>query len=78
MERRRKDYPTTKVRVQVRLTKQEILAIFSAINTAGLHTQGSYAPGADPLESHLVAAIERLESASGLHCAEADEWQTFF
>lgn len=77
MEGHRKDYVTGKTRVQVPLTKKEIQAIFSAINTAGRSTAGHYAPGSDPLEEHLLAAIDRLESSSGLSCAETDEWQVF-
>ena len=77
MERRQKDYVTEKTRVQVRLTRKEIQAIFSAINTAGRSTAGRYPAGSDSLEEHLLAAIDRLESSSGLSCAEADEWQVF-
>lgn len=59
--------------VQVRLTVNEIRSIFAAINTAGMLSAGRISRQPDDA-TQLLAAIEKLESASGMDQGEIAEW----
>lgn len=59
--------------IQVDLTRDEIRAIFSAINTAGLLSQGRIKRHS-PLDRDLDDAIAKLEHKSGLFQGDEDEW----
>jgi len=60
--------------VQVKLTKEQVKALFSAVNTAGRLSAGRICRHDREQESALLAAIDALEQASGLCQADADEW----
>jgi len=59
--------------VVITLTAAEVRSIFSAVNTAGMLSSGRVVER-DSLEGPLVSAVEKLESASGLHAEDVDEW----
>ena len=59
--------------IQVDLTRDEIRAIFSAINTAGLLSQGRI-KRVSPLDFDLDEAVKKLEHYSGCFLSEEDEW----
>ena len=59
--------------VQVKLTKEQVKALFSAINTAGKLSAGRICRP-DRGQGVLLDAIDALEQASGLCQADADEW----
>lgn len=63
-----------KARVQVRLTHEQVKALFSAVNTAGRLSAGRICRRDRDQEFALLAAIDALEQASGLWQADADEW----
>ena len=67
------DCRVEKAHVQVSLTIDQVQSLFSAINTAGLLSAGRIRR-LQPQEESLSAAIESLESASGLLQSEAGEW----
>jgi hypothetical protein len=60
--------------VQVKLTPDQVKALFSAVNTAGRLSAGRIRRHDREQEFALLAAIEALEQASGLWQADADEW----
>lgn len=60
--------------VQVKLTKEQVKALFSAVNTAGRLSAGRICRRDREQECALLAAIDALEQASGLWQADADEW----
>lgn len=60
--------------VQVRLTHEQVKALFSAVNTAGRLSAGRICRHDRDQEFALLAAIDALEQASGLWQADADEW----
>jgi hypothetical protein len=59
--------------VQVKLTKEQVKALFSAVNTAGKLSAGRICRP-DRGQWVLLDAIDALEQASGLCQADADEW----
>jgi len=61
--------------VQVRLTLEQVEALFSAVNTAGRLSAGRICRHDREQEFALLAAIDALEQASGLWQADADEWR---
>ncbi len=63
-----------KSHVQVKLTPEQVKALFSAINTAGWLSAGRICRHDREQEFALLAAIDALEQASGLWQADADEW----
>lgn len=63
-----------KTRVQVRLTHEQVRAIFAAVNTAGRLSAGRVCRHDREQEFALLAAIDLLEQASGLWQADSDEW----
>ena len=67
------DCATQPTHIQVRLTRDEIRAIFAAINTAGLLSRGRI-KRRSPLDQSLLSAIAKLEDRSGLVQAAEDEW----
>lgn len=67
------DCHADRTRFQVALTEPQIRGIFAAINTAGLLSRGRILRH-QRHEAALVAAIERLERASGIEQAEVEEW----
>ena len=60
--------------VQVNLTREQVKALFSAVNTAGRLSAGRVCRHDQKQEFALLAAIDALEQASGLWQADADEW----
>jgi len=70
----RTDCRLGKTIVQVKLTKEQVKALFSAINTAGKLSAGRICRPDREQEFALLAAIDALEQASGLCQADADEW----
>lgn len=67
------DCATQTTHIQVRLTRDEIRAIFSAINTAGLLSQGRIKRHS-PLDRDLDDAVAKLEHCSGLFQGDEEEW----
>lgn len=67
------DCHADRTRFQVALTESQIRGIFAAINTAGLLSRGRILRR-QRHEDALVAAIDRLERASGVEQAEVEEW----
>lgn len=59
--------------IQVGLTLDEIRSLFSAINTAGLLSQGRI-KRVSPLDYDLQEAVRKLEHESGLFQSDEDEW----
>lgn len=59
--------------IQVSLTRDEIRSIFSAINTAGLLSQGRIKRHS-PLDRDLDDAVAKLEAESGLFQSDEEEW----
>jgi len=68
-----KDCRLGKTHVQVKLTREQVKALFSAINTAGWLSAGRICRP-DRGQWVLLDAIDVLEQASGLSQADADEW----
>lgn len=68
------DCRSAKTHVQVRLTPRQVESLFSAINTAGRLSAGRVRRHDWRQQADLLAAIEKLERASGLCQGEADEW----
>jgi hypothetical protein len=68
------DCRSGRTRVQVRLTRDQVEALFSAVNTAGRLSAGRICRRDREQECALLAAIDALERASGLCQADADEW----
>jgi hypothetical protein len=68
------DCRSGKDRVQVKLTREQVEALFSAVNTAGRLSAGRICRHDREQEFALLAAIDALEQASGLWQADADEW----
>jgi hypothetical protein len=69
-----KDCRLGKTHVQVKLTREQVKALFSAVNTAGRLSAGRICRHDGGQEFALLAAIDALEQASGLWQADADEW----
>ncbi len=69
-----KDCRSGKTRVQANLTRDQVKALFSAVNTAGLLSAGRIRRHDSKQEIALLAALDALEQASGLCQADADEW----
>lgn len=68
------DCRSKETRVQVKLTREQVKAVFSAINTAGRLSAGRICRHDRRQDFALLAAIDALEQASGLWQADADEW----
>jgi hypothetical protein len=68
------DCRSEKASVQVKLTREQVKAVFSAINTAGRLSAGRICRNDREQEVALLAAIDAIEQASGLWQADADEW----
>jgi hypothetical protein len=69
-----KDCRSGKTRVQVKLTRDQVKALFSAVNTAGLLSAGRIRRHDSKQEIALLDALAALEQASGLRQTDADEW----
>ena len=68
------DCRSPKTHVQVRLTTGQIRSLFAAINTAGMLSAGRIRRPDLQQEADLLAAIDALETASGISQGATDEW----